>query len=252
MRTWLKVLGIFFVIAVMMVHHAFLFLFIWPHSRRQSWLAVSLSRYTKIGLWILDVHLTHDFQKSETQNKMIVCNHMSYLDILCLSSCYPTLYVSSVEVKETPFLGWICQLTGCFFTERRRAKRTPNQIGEEIKEIGKILSDGLSITLFPEGTTTNGSSILPFKTVLIEPAVVTKKEVLPISVKYVSIDGERFGPQNCDVVCYYGDMEFMPHLIQLCKARKIEVKISKTIPLKQLTRQELGEKARELIMEKYR
>jgi 1-acyl-sn-glycerol-3-phosphate acyltransferase len=250
MRAAFKLLGVVVVIPTLLVHHFILYLMIRDDLKRASILSHSLSRYCRLILKICSIKVTSSISEKDTHNKLVVSNHMSYLDVICLSSLYPTTYVTSVEVKETAGLGHICRVCGCFFTERRRKGRDPGTIHKEIAHMGQHLSYGLSITLFPEGTSTDGMKILPFKTPLLEAAVANQKSILPVSLKYVQIDGKPFSHENKDLVCWYGDATFIPHFLTLLKVGYIDVTIEKGPVLEvtpEVTRYDLGLKSFEVI-----
>jgi 1-acyl-sn-glycerol-3-phosphate acyltransferase len=78
--------------------------------------------------------------------------------------------------------------------------------------------------LFPEGTSTNGDTVKEFRTSLFETAVLAKCPILPICIKYKTIDGKEISPENRDLLYWYGDMEFAPHFMKLL-GRRIEVEI---------------------------
>ncbi len=230
------------VVGTLLVHHFFIILFTKNGAQQSVILAKSLSRYCRISLKVLRINVETNITAVDAKSSLIVSNHLSYTDVLCLSSIYPTLYVTSHEVRETPGLGLICRLSGCLFTERRKSKRKADTIAREIKEIGDCLKAGLSVTIFPEGTTTNGQTMLPFKTPLLQSAIENKTPIFPLCLKY----------ERPDIVAWYGDMTFLPHMVQLSKAGSQKMKIlkaQKINPEEFPTRQDLGLKAQEVVGE---
>ena len=157
---------------------------------------VALTATTHVGSY-----MDYDFDPALIKNKLVVSNHLSYLDVLCFSSLFPASYVTSVEIRETPVLGILCELCGCVFTERRRKFRTMDCHEQEIQRMEKTLSSGINLVLFPEGTSTTGEEILPFKTSLLEVSGI----FLPMALKY-----------NSPAVPWYGEMTFIPHFWVLC------------------------------------
>lgn len=226
-KTIFKLGAMITLIGTYLIHHTFS-----KGSRKE--LAASLSAYAKMALWILNIRLSTTLTKEETKNKLVLSNHISYLDILCLSSVYPTSYVTSVEIRETPVLGKLCELAGCLFTERRRGNN--RNIDGEINQMAEFLKDE-TLTLFPEGTSTNGESILPFRSSLLESAVRSGADVLPVVLCY----GE-----GKVVVPWTGKMTFLPHLIRVCRLKEVSVTIeaSTVISSTQYDRRELTDLAR--------
>lgn len=161
------------------------------------------------------------------RNYFMVCNHMSYFDILILSSLQPSVFVTSVEMEKTFFLGDIAKLGGSFFVDRVNRRKMKS----EVKALENLLNDGFNVFIFPEGTSTNGSEILPFKKSLFRVPFQTQFPILPMCLKYTHIDGEPFSPKNSDRICWYGDMSFAPHLLQLMKVREVRAEVHYLDPL---------------------
>lgn len=153
--------------------------------------------------------------------KLIVSNHVSSLDILVLSSLVPSVFVTSVELAGTLLAGLMARLGGSIFVERRRA----TGLRREISEIAVALEHGLSVTLFPEGTTSGGEGVRPFKNSLFEAAVKTGTRVLPVCIIYKSVDGRPLTAQSRDRIFYYGGMKFLTHIKRLLSVRRIDVDV---------------------------
>jgi len=181
--------------------------------------------------------------------KLIVSNHMSYLDIMIYAAIKPSVFISSVEMQKTPFLGFIAKLGGTFFVERRN----PKLVRLEIDKIAELIKSGFNVYLFPEGTSTDGSEILPFRSSLLAAASAARVEVVPACLKYQTIDGQAFSSKNCDCVCWYGDMYFVPHFFNLLSTRDVQAKATFFEPLdtKVSDRKFITEKARQLITAEY-
>ncbi len=179
----------------------------------------------KLMLKSFGFRLTIDGSPPKNNGSLIVGNHMSYLDILIYLSFFECLFVTSVETKEKLFLGQITRMAGCLFVERRNPRNLPN----ELKTIKKYFDHGLSVCIFPEGTSSNGKQLLPFKRSLFQLPLETKCPIQPIILNYTSIDGQDFSPETCDLVCWYGEMPFFKHLFTLFSLKKIEARL-KVLP----------------------
>jgi len=134
----------------------------------------------------------------------------------------PCLFVTSIEMKKTPVLGQIVTLAGCLFVERR----SKANIRKEIKNIKDTMEQGISITVFPESTSTNAGKLLPFKRSLFEAAKLADVHVKPVVINYTHISGFKFNKSNRDSICWYGAMEFAPHLIKLCLEKNVDATIT--------------------------
>lgn len=156
----------------------------------------------------------------------LVANHLSYLDVVAIAARQPTAFITSREVRDTPFVGWLTRATGCLHVERRSRAFLP----KEIAEIAAALKAGISVTLFPEGTSSDGSHVLPFRAALLDAARDAQVPIAPLCVSYPAIDGRGFGPGNHGVVCYYGDDRLPAHLFRVLRARELKVKLE-SLPL---------------------
>lgn len=189
-------------------------------------------------------------QRMDAQNFLLVCNHMSYLDVLVMSSIVPSVFVTSVDMGESGFLGTLAELGGSIFVERRNR----SQVERDLNNMTEVLKSGFNIVIYPEGTSTNGDTILPFKKSLLMSAVFAGKDILPVCIKYREINGKVFSPANRDHVCWYGDMDFMPHILNLFKTKKVVVDLEFLEPIQtnpDSTRDELASKAYEAITTAY-
>lgn len=181
---------------------------------------------------------------------MIIGNHMSYLDILIYLSFFESLFVTSVDMKERLFLGQVTQLGGCLFVERRNPRNLP----KEMKSIKKFFDKNFSVCIFPEGTSSNGETVLPFKNSMFQIPLETGCPIQPIVLKYKKIDSKEFSSKNCDLVCWYGDLGFFPHLMKLFTLTKVEAELE-VLPQINSTafkdRKSLSGHAHTLLKEKY-
>lgn len=194
---------------------------------REKWKLVKvrnkmISRYGALGLKILGIEVQWNGQVNFDENHLIVSNHLSYTDILALAASVPTSFVTSMEIRDTPVLGQICRAAGCLFVERRNKRN----LGQEVQEITEALSKGVNVTIFPEATSTNGDSVLRFRRPLYAAAIQSGKKVLPLCINYQSIDGESISSRNRDLVFWYGDMSFLPHLWNLALRSQVIMEIT--------------------------
>ena len=163
---------------------------------------------------------------------LLVCNHQSYLDILVLVALTPAVFVSKSEVKNWPVFGWFARLSGTLFVDRRRR----SDVTRMNAEIDRTLSGGNVLVLFPEGTSWNSREILPFKSPLLEPIVGAKH---PLSVGRI-IYSLNDGSVDQDI-CYWGDMTFLPHFLNLMTKQHIRARVHfATVPQPASDRKELA------------
>lgn len=135
---------------------------------------------------------------------LLVSNHLSYLDIGVIGSVCPCAFVSKAEVRAWPFIGWAAALAGTVFV--RRSHRA--EVTEQVSEIEAALARGVPVVLFPEGTSSNGEGVLPFRSALLQAAVATRCEVTPVALFYCTDPPE----DAITHVCWWGGVGFLPHL----------------------------------------
>ena len=165
---------------------------------RAAWLSRSSRRHLKIFGYSASV--AGEIPKAG----LLVSNHMSYLDILAICSAAPAVFVSKADVRRWPLFGWLAALGGTVFIERER--RT--HVGEVNREIEDALAGGALVVVFPEGTSSDGTDVLPFRASLLEPALRGGHEITTAWLHYELTDGDAK-----QEVCYWGDHTFFPHLI---------------------------------------
>lgn len=192
-------------------------------SPRLRLLARIASAYSRLGLRLLGLSIAGARGHGPRgQGLLVVANHLSWADILVLSSLAPSLFITSVELRSTFFLGSLARLGGCLFVERRSAGR----LRGELAAISRLLADGFRVVLFPEGTTSNGDAVHPFKSALFASAIRSGARVLPVCLVYTRINGAPVTPENRDRICYYGGIGFFVHLFRVLGLRSITVQAS--------------------------
>ncbi len=181
-----------------------------------------ISFYCRIGLWFMGVKVETPAHRSIVPNSFLVCNHLGYLDVLVLASKVNACFVTSLEMRRTPFLGQICEMGGCLYVDRR----TRANLSKEVSMLTQALASGLNVCVFPEGTSTNGSSVLRFKRPLFKAAVDSAKAVQTLCLNYEEIDGGPLNSKNRDSLFWYGDMTFLPHLWNFFRNKSVKVSLT--------------------------
>ena len=184
-----------------------------------------------LALFGVRVHVKHRERLGSGQTgRLVIANHLSYVDILVLAALSPMIFVTSVEMRHTPLLGRIAAWGGSLFVERRR----PAGLKQEIGEIASVLSEGASVALFPEGTTSSGERVHPFKRSLFDAAVAVKADILPVCLRYTAINGEAVTKENRDALFFYGGTPFSAHFPRFLGLRSIDVELTllKTIKVR--------------------
>jgi 1-acyl-sn-glycerol-3-phosphate acyltransferase len=150
-------------------------------------------------------------RQSSVHPTLFVANHSSYLDIAVLGSLIRGSFVAKAEIAGWPFFGWLAKLQRSVFVDRR-----PSQSGNHRDELQDRLEAGDKIILFPEGTSSDGNRVLPFKSALFAVAERQVRggylTVQPVSVAYARLDGMPMGRAMRPFFAWYGDMELASHM----------------------------------------
>jgi len=111
---------------------------------------------------------------------LFVANHLSWFDILAMGGATGTAFVSKDSVARWPIVGWLARIGGTIFIARteRAAART------QADTLTAALAAGRPVTLFPEGTTNDGTAILPFRAALFAAALAAGVRVQPVAIDY--------------------------------------------------------------------
>ena len=140
------------------------------------------------------------------EHGLIVCNHLSYLDILVFIAAGCPAFVAKQEVRSWPGIGRVAAICGTIFIDRTRRSST-NAVRSQMEE---ALAAGRRMVLFPEGTSSDGSKVLPFHSSLFESAVNARAPITAAMIAYSISEGHP----GTDV-CYWGDMTMIPHLLKM-------------------------------------
>ncbi|MDX1812789.1 MAG: lysophospholipid acyltransferase family protein [Gammaproteobacteria bacterium] len=169
------------------------------------------------------------------QPALLVANHISWLDIVVIGSQCPTAFLSKSEVGNWPLIGYLAKTSGTLFVKRDSKKN----VRETREKIESTISDGRSVVVFPEGTTTNGQSIKPFKSSFYQSAIESGVAVQAIALNYPTTDDGSLSHAP-----FIDDDAFFTHLIKVLKEPKTEVKAIFCCPLRnrqQYSRKDLAD-----------
>lgn len=150
---------------------------------------------------------------------LLVSNHMSWLDIVALSACRPTSFVGKAEIAEWPLFGTLARLQRTLFVQRGRR----GGAAADADEIARRVRAGEAVTLFAEGTTSDGCGVLPFRSALLAGA--TGLRVQPVALAYVARDGVALDAAGRRAVAWHGDKALLPHLIEILALERLDMRI---------------------------
>jgi 1-acyl-sn-glycerol-3-phosphate acyltransferase len=178
-----------------------------------------IKRWSSLLLKIFKINLVvnNDLKKIlRKKNYLIVSNHISWLDIFVINSACPVAFVAKQSISKWPILSWLVKASETIFIDRKRITK----IKETSKEVENFLKNKGSICIFPEGTSTDGSQLLNFKSNLLQTAINKSISVLPIAIQY--FHNQEF----CSAPAYHADLSLLDSIRNLIKLNNIEAKLT--------------------------
>jgi lyso-ornithine lipid O-acyltransferase len=160
---------------------------------------------------------------------LVLSNHVSWLDISVLGSLTPLSFVSKSEVAGWPVVGLFARMQRTVFIERGRRSQT----ADVNQRVAQRLARGDAIVLFPEGTTSDGNRVLPFRSALVgaarealaEPSVGSIR-LQPLAITYVRRNGLPISRRERPEIAWYGDMDLAPHLAAFLRGGPFDARVT--------------------------
>jgi lyso-ornithine lipid O-acyltransferase len=179
---------------------------------------------------VIGIRITVVGERTRESPLLVLSNHVSWSDISVIGAVAPVTFVAKSEVKSWPVFGWLAVLQRTIFIERDRRNKT----GEHARAMADRLNGGEAVLLFPEGTSSDGIRILPFRSALIgsvhhaisDSTHHDRVMVQPLSLAYTRYGGVPVGRALREKVAWYGDMELMPHLLNILATGAVDVTVS--------------------------
>jgi lyso-ornithine lipid O-acyltransferase len=236
LRPW-AVLMVFAVLTLPLMPLQQVFVWFWPRMARAFPM-----HYHRLVCRILGIRVELSGKLPERGPLLIVSNHVSWLDIVVLSAVAPVSFVAKKEVASWPFFSSLARLQRTVFVDRGRRHATASSRND----MRERLRAGDILVLFPEGTSSDGRRVLPFKSSFFGAAEIDGVLVQPVSIAY---RGHRNLPMNRRLMpsyAWYGDMDLAPHLLEALAAGPVEAAVICHPPLSlsgELTRKALARHA---------
>ncbi len=177
---------------------------------RATWLHRCCAR----ALRVLNIHVA--VRGPLPSGGLIAANHLTYLDIVALSAALPCVFVSKVEIADWPLFGIFARRSGTLFLDRARR----GAVSGVAAQMRSVLATNLPLVFFPEGTSTNGDTVWPFKTSLFEPVAELGCPVTAAALSYTTREGSVR-----EEIHWSGNQPLGPHLLGLFVKRRIDVTI---------------------------
>jgi lyso-ornithine lipid O-acyltransferase len=170
---------------------------------------------------------------------MIVANHFGIIDPLVLASKMPVAFVAKAEIERWPFVGWVTRTMGVIFVHRDRVKRTT----DFVEQVRQRMSDGVTVLVFPEGTTSQSDEVQAFKTGSFAAIEQEPVQVTPLHLSVRTVNGRPLDEDGRDYVVWAQSprsfMEQFFHLLSMREATFV-VRIGEPVDAHDYKRKELA------------
>lgn len=193
-----------------------LFVWVWPAMARTFPM-----HYHRMVCRILGVKLDIRGVPPTRGPVLLASNHVSWLDIVVLSATAPVSFVAKRDVNGWPFFGSLARLQRTVFVDRERRAGT----GQSRDEMQERLKAGDILVLFPEGTSSDGNGVLPFKSSFFGAAALDGVLVQPVTLAYRGHYNMPMTRRQRPFYAWYGGMDLAPHLWQAIAMGPIEVTV---------------------------
>lgn len=215
------------IVAVMLVTAAlapFQFVAVW--RRRAAMRHIPMLYHRVLGR-LIGLRIVVHGEPERRRPLLVVSNHVSWLDIVALSAHAQVAFVAKREVASWPLIGRLARMQGSVFVDRGRRLESATAS----REIAEKICAGEAVVLFAEGTSSDGMGVLPFRSALIGAAAAalsrddrqTAVLVQPLAISYPC--------RSRQVAAWYGEMAFVPHLLEVIRAGRIDAVISWGAPI---------------------
>jgi 1-acyl-sn-glycerol-3-phosphate acyltransferase len=207
-----------------------LFLLGFPRPARMRLVAESVRLWARVCSRILGLRINVHRSKHtglpihgdlHSTGRLLVGNHQSYLDVIIIASVFPTLFVAKAEVSRWPLFGWLSRLGGTIFVNRDDARSGVSCA----YRVSRALRDGVNVQVFPEATTGDGSTVLPFNGLFFASALRSRASALPLTIMFQNVNGRPMDREALDTVCWYGEMGFSRHFWNLLNIESAEISL---------------------------
>ena len=200
-------------IAGCLIYGALEIFFLFPLYRKERKLrAIQLWSHRVLAACGLRLQ-TYGKLPERDRGQMMICNHISWLDIMAINAAFPGRFVAKDDVAKWPLIGYLATQAQTVYVARNRGTGN-NQ--SKIVHVTEALQNGDTVTLFPEGTSTEGRDILPFKTSFFQAPHEAGVPIIPVLCRYPNADGSSPNPS----MAYYGDISLWQSICMIARQPK--------------------------------
>lgn len=177
--------------------------------------------YHRLCCLILGIKVIVEGDIEQDGHVVFISNHISYLDIPVIASVVPTAFVAKKDVDTWPLFGTLARLQ-----RTHLISRSPADADKEKNAFVERLEEPRPLVLFAEGTNTNGSSVIPFKSSMFEVFLNKNIKLQPLTISILEVDEQTVTTDNQREIFAWGDIEIPQHLWRFAKGKGCVVKLN--------------------------
>jgi len=185
------------------------------------------ARWARVGQWCLGIRVRR-VGELPLPGSLVVANHVGYADVLTVGGLFPVVFAARHDMRTWPMFGALAASGGTIFINREHRREGARGVGR----VKAALSVGATVLAFPEGTSTDGSDLLQFRTGVFQGAVDSGASVVPVAVRYLELDGAPITGENLDVVAWFRGESFLGHALRLASHRSVVAEVRFGEPLR--------------------
>jgi 1-acyl-sn-glycerol-3-phosphate acyltransferase len=197
-----------------------------PFPRRWALSCPHVSRWARLGSRCLGIRVSL-VGAPPPAGSLVVANHQGYADIVTIGGLFPSIFAARHDMRAWPMFGALAASGATIFINRDNKRAGFRGVGQ----VAAALAAGATVVAFPEGTSTDGSGLLPFRTGIFQAAADAGAPIVPAAIRYLAIDGVPVTAANRDVVGWFGGEPFVGHILRLGAHRRVDAEVVCAEPL---------------------
>lgn len=197
-----------------------------PFPRRWALSCPHVSRWSRLGARCLGIEVA-PAGPLPGPGSLVVGNHQGYADVVTVGGLFPSIFAARHDMRAWPMFGALARSGATIFINRDNKRAGYRGVGQ----VAAALGAGATVIAFPEGTSTDGSGLLPFRTGVFQAAVESGAPVVPVVVRYLEIDGEPVTGASRHVVGWFRGEPFVGHILRLASHRRTAARVEFGAPI---------------------
>jgi 1-acyl-sn-glycerol-3-phosphate acyltransferase len=192
----------------------------WPRTAPHN------SRWARLGQRCLGITVRR-VGELPPPGSLVVSNHYGYADVVTIGGLFPVVFAARHDMRRWPLFGALAASGATIFINRQLKRAGARGVAQ----VAAALAVGATVLAFPEGTSTDGTELLPFRSGIFQAAVDARSPVVPAAVRYVELDDMPVTVENLDVVGWFRGEAVLGHMLRMASHRSVLAEVRFGEPL---------------------